>query len=41
LSALRRVRAGAFDVADAHTLATLRERTPPPPLRALRVVADA
>ncbi len=41
LAALRRVRAGAFDVADAHSLATLRERTPPPPLRALHVVADA
>jgi tRNA pseudouridine55 synthase len=41
LSALRRVRAGVFDIADAHTLAALREQTPPPPLRALRVVADA
>jgi tRNA pseudouridine55 synthase len=38
--ALRRLRAGEFDVANATTLAELRDTVPPPPLRALRVIVD-
>jgi len=41
VTALRRLRAGAFDVADAVSMADVRDRVPPPPLRTLRVVSDA
>ena len=39
LAALRRIRIGSFDIADAQTLETLSQSRAP--LRALRVVADA
>jgi tRNA pseudouridine55 synthase len=39
LSALRRIRIGAFDLSDATPLATLADS--PPRLRQLRVIADA
>lgn len=37
---LRRLRAGAFDVGNAVSLADVREKVPPPPLRPLRVTVD-
>ena len=37
---LRRVRAGTFDVGNATSLADVREKVPPPPLRPLRVTVD-
>ena len=40
LVALRRTRVGAFDVAQAHTLPDIMGSDTPPPIRALRVVAD-
>lgn len=40
VTALRRVRAGPFDVGEAHPVAAVRDRVPPPALRAVRVVAD-
>jgi len=40
LTALRRTRIGAFRVEQAHTLETITAPNGPPPLRALRVVAD-
>jgi tRNA pseudouridine55 synthase len=39
LAALRRTRVGPFDVARAHTLPAITQ-SPPPPLRALHVIAD-
>lgn len=41
LAALRRVAVGSFRVEAAHSLDAIRSPTGPPPLRALRVVADA
>lgn len=40
LTALRRTRVGAFDVAQAHTLPEIMGSDGPPPIRTLRVVAD-
>jgi tRNA pseudouridine55 synthase len=40
LAALRRTHVGAYDVADAQSLATLTAPGDPPPLRILRVIAD-